>query len=334
VKVLEMRLQRDQRQFVLPGEIKARWESPLSFRVGGKLLRRAVEVGQRVAAGDLLAILDDSDLRLAAHAQQATLEATKADAVLARSEAERMRRLFERKLASESERDRAVQGRDAAEAKVRAVEAQLASARHQEGYTRLVADEPGIVTALAAEEGQVLSAGQTLVRVARLTGSGAGLGVEREVALSIPEARLAALSTARLTVSLNALPGRTWEGRLRELAPAADAATRTFAARIGIKDVDAAVALGMSAQVQVELPGEQVLLLPLTALSSKTDQPQVWRWDPADKRVHAAPVTLGAPRGDAVIVQSGIAIGDRIVVAGAHLLREGLEVRPLGEAGR
>jgi len=330
VKVVEVRPERDHSSLVLPGEIKARWESPLAFRVGGKIARRAVEVGQRVSPGDLLALIDDSDLRLAVNAQQAALEAVKAEANLARSQEERARRLFEKKLAPESDLDQAVRGREAVEAKARAAEAQLATTKHQAGYARLVADQPGIVTMVAAEEGQVVAAGQTILKLARLQGS----QVEREVVISTPEAYVETLGSAKLTVELNALKGRSWSGKLRELAPAADPATRTFAARISIIDPDPLLALGMSAQVRAEQQGVEALILPLTALSSKTDRPQVWRLDPEANRVHAVPVTLGPPRGESVVVTEGIAPGDKIVVAGAHLMREGLEVRPVLEGAR
>ena len=119
---------------------------------------------------------------------------------------------------------------------------------------------------------------------------------------------------------------------MREIAPVADPATRTFAARISILAPDPALALGMSAQVRVETNGGQVLLVPITALSSKTDQPQVWRLEPLEHRVHPVAVTLGPVRGDSVVVLTGLNAGDRVVVAGAHLLRDGLQVRPLGEA--
>lgn len=332
VKWVEIQPQVDQRQFVLPGEIKARWEAPLAFRVGGKLIRRGVEVGQRVAAGDELAVLDDRDLALVVNAQQAALEAAEAEVRLARSDEERTRRLFERNQSSESERDRTSRGRDAAEAKVRAATAQLATSRQQAGYAHLRADHPGIVTAVLAEEGQVVAAGQAIFRVARWVGEDGRQDAEPEVALAIPEARLEALATARLGISLNALPGRTWSGRVREIAPVADPATRTFAARISILAPDPALALGMSAQVRVETNGGQVLLVPITALSSKTDQSQVWRLEPLEHRVHPVAVTLGPVRGDSVVVLTGLNAGDRVVVAGAHLLRDGLQVRPLGEA--
>lgn len=322
VKVMQVQPRRDAAAFVLPGEVRARWETRLAFRVGGKLVHRAVEVGQVVAAGDLLGLLDDTDLRLAVQTQEATLAAAQADARLALREEQRVRKLFEGKLTSQSQLDQAQGAREAAAAQAHAAQERLAQVRRQAEYARLVADEAGVVIAVEAEEGQVLAAGQTLLRVARLEA--------REVVVAVAETRLPALRAAeRLEVTLNAVPGRVWSGRLRELAPAADAASRTFAARVAIAAADEAVALGMSAQVRVVAPGAEVLAVPLTALSSKDETPRVWTLDPATQQVRRVAVTLGPVRGDAVVVLDGLAPGDRVVTAGAHLLREGLTVRPL-----
>ncbi len=327
VKVMEVRPQPDRIAFVLPGEVKARWETPLAFRVGGKVIRRSVEIGQVVKPGDEIALLDDSDLRLVVNAQQAALAAAQADAKLARSEEARARQMFDKKLAPQSQLDQALGAREAAEAQARAAEAQLEQMRHQAGYARLVADEAGVVTAVAAEAGQVVAAGQTIVKIARPG--------EKEIALAVPEARLPLVASAEaLEITLNAAPGRTWQGRLRELAPAADPATRTFAARVTILDAGDAVALGMSAQVRFAKSNGEALVVPLTALSSKDDQPKVWRLDRTSNRVRRVEVKLGPTRGDGVIVTAGIAAGDWLVTAGAHLLREGLEVRPMVEGAR
>ncbi|MBL8502464.1 MAG: efflux RND transporter periplasmic adaptor subunit, partial [Rhodocyclaceae bacterium] len=215
-----------------PGEVRARYESRLGFRLGGKLVERRVDVGAAVKKGQVLARLD---------AQDASLNAAQAEAgrALAEAEAKRYRELREKNFVSQAVLD-------AKETALKTAAAQAGVARNQAGYTTLVADRDGVVTAVEAEAGQVVAAGQTVLRVAE--------GNEKEIVIAVPEGDVEKVRGAEgFAVSLNSLPGRSWTGRLRELSPSADAATRTFTARIGVAQADEAVRLGMSARVEAKV---------------------------------------------------------------------------------
>jgi RND family efflux transporter MFP subunit len=194
-------------------------------------------------------------------------------------------------------------------------------ARNQAAYTTLIADRDGVVTAIEAEAGQVVAAGQIVVRVAE--------GGEREIVIAVPESEVEKVRAATsFEVSLNSVPGRSWQGRLRELAPGADAATRTFAARISVAEADESVRLGMSAGVRVSgSTGDTVLRLPLSAFFTRNDQANVWLVDPATQTVRLTPVATDGVVGNEMRVKSGLEVGMLVVTAGANLLEEGQKVR-------
>lgn len=290
-----------------PGEVRARFEARLGFRLGGKLVERRVDVGAVVKKGQVLARLD---------AQDASLNAAQAEAsrALAEAEAKRYRELREKNFVSQAVLD-------ARETALKTAAAQAGVARNQAGYTTLVADRDGVVTAVEAEAGQVVAAGQTVVRVAE--------GNEKEVVIAVPEGEVEKLRAATgFAVTLNSLPGRVWTGRLRELAPSADAATRTFAARIGVAEADDAVRLGMSASVQAKVSlRETALRLPLSAFFTRNDQANVWVVDPATQTVKLTKVETDGVAGNDMRVKGGIEPGMLVVTAGANLLEPGQKVR-------
>lgn len=308
----------------LPGEIRARHESRLAFRVGGKLVARQVDVGQQVKTGQVLARLDPEDVKLAEQAREAAAAATKVELDLAAADLARFRELLAKNFISKAEFDRRQANWDGARARHEAAVAQLSESRNQAAYTTLAADHPGVVTALDAEVGQVVAAGQTVIRVARPD--------ETEVVVAVPESQVELLRrTKEFAVTLSAAPGRTWTGRLRELAPSADPATRTFAARIAVPEADAAMRLGMSASVTIDPPGARAaILLPLTALYTKNDKAHVWTVDPKSQSVVLTPVRTGGFSGNDIIVSEGLKPGDVVVTAGAHLLVPGQKVAPGG----
>lgn len=290
-------------ELVYSGEVRARIETPLAFRVGGKLVERAVEVGTRVRAGQPLARLDATDLQLA-------LTQAEANQALAAAELKRSEALRAQNFISQA----------ALEAKATAATAAAAQAklaRNQASYATLVADAPGVIAAVLAEPGQVVAAGQPVFRLAR--------DGEREVAIAIPETRLAGLAVgAAATVELWA--GKTYRGRLRELAPAADPASRTYAARVTILDPDAEVALGRSASVRFAQAQQAALVVPLAALIQAGDQPAVWVIG-ADDTVSLRPVSVLRYDDAGAQIGAGLARGERIVAAGAFLLSAGEKVR-------
>lgn len=308
----------------LPGEVRPRIESRLGFRVGGKLSQRTVSVGDRVVPGQTLARLDPTDLAPALQAQQAQVVAARTDRDLAAVELERLRNLRAQNYISQASFDRQQATHDAAQARLLAAEAQQTQARNAIDFQVLKADAAGVVTAVEAEVGQVVSAGQPVIRVAQ-TG-------EREIALNVPESDLKLVrETKEWAVVINALGHRVIPGRIRELSPISDPASRTYPARLSLLgDLDG-VALGMTAVVQALRPAESAFVLPLSALQSTDGTPRVWRVD-AQGVVTPVAVRTGGLLDDAVRVVDGLKAGDRIVTAGANLLRPGQVVRVVEDA--
>jgi RND family efflux transporter MFP subunit len=309
----------------LPGEVRPRIEARLGFRVAGKLSQRTVSVGDRVVPGQVLARLDPTDLAPALLAQQAQVVAARTDRDLARVELERLRSLRAQNYISQASLDRQQAALDAAEARLGAAEAQQQQARNAIDFQALRADVAGVVTAVEAEVGQVVAAGQAVIRVAQ-TG-------EREILVNVPEAALkVARETRDWAVVVPALGGRTLVGRLREVAPISDPASRTYASRLTLSgDLDG-VALGMTAVVQALRPAETSFVLPLSALQSTDGQPRVWKVDAGGNTVSPVAVITGGMLDDAIRIVSGLQPGDRIVTAGANLLRPGQSVRIQDEA--
>lgn len=311
---------------VFAGEVKPRHEADLGFRIGGKLVERYVDVGARVKKGQSLARLDPADVGLQAEAAKAQVAATETEFRFAQAEYERYQNLFREKFISASALDAKRNSLDANRAKYEQAKANLAVSQNQASYATLVASEDGVVTAIGAEPGQVVAAGQSVVRIAREE--------EREIAISVPENRIGELARAqRIVAALWATPGRTYAAKVREVSPAVDPATRTFAVRVSIVDPDPAVQWGMTANVALIAPGDaKAALLPLTSIYQKDGKPAVWRYDPASGQVTLVPVAIGQYREDGVLVTSGVANGDWIVAAGVNKLVPGQVVRPY-EAG-
>ena len=308
---------------VFAGEVKPRHESELGFRIGGKVVARLVDVGARVKKGDPLARLDPSDVALQAQASKAAVAVAQTEHEFAKAEFERYDNLNRQKFVSGSALDQKRNAMNANAAKLEQARAQLAVASNQAGYAVLVADQDGVVTAVSAEAGQVVTAGQPVVRVARAE--------EREVAIFVPENRLDELKDAGgLAVVLWANPDKVYAAKVREVAPAVDAATRTFAVRVSILAPDAAVQWGMTANVVLRAGVEAATaLVPSTAIYHAEDgKPAVWIYDPASRTVNLRAVTLDAFREDGALVASGLADGEWIVAAGVHKLRAGQVVKP------
>ncbi|MBB1473646.1 MULTISPECIES: efflux RND transporter periplasmic adaptor subunit [unclassified Luteimonas] len=310
------------------GEVRAREESPLAFRVGGMLVRRAVDVGARVERGVLLAELDPGDFALEAGAAQARLAAAEAELVRARADRARYAALAEDQLVSRSTRDAQEATYQAAAGQARAARAQLDVARNQSGYATLRAPAAGVIASRQAEAGQVVAAGQT---VFTLAGDGG-----REVAIALPESRIRDFTIGQpVKVELWSAPGVRLDGTIREIAPAADAQARTYAARVAL-DADAAgrVDLGQSARVFVRAAGAVPLSVPLPAVQRGADgTASVWVVD-GDARLKAVPVELGPFGSERVPVLAGLSADDWVVVAGGHLLREGQAVAPVDSDNR
>ncbi|MES2127028.1 MAG: efflux RND transporter periplasmic adaptor subunit [Pseudomonadota bacterium] len=310
------------------GEVKARYESQLGFRNGGKILARLVEVGSHVKRGQSLLQLDASQEQLVAAAAGADVDAAKSRVAQLRVDVKRTEQLLARQFASQAELDQQRLALDQAEAQLRSAQARQQYSHNQRGFDTLVADRDGVVSAIRAEAGQVVGAGQPVLTLA---GDG-----EREVVISIPESRVDELRRAKgLSVSAWAHPGKTWKGSLRELAPDTDSVTRTYAARIAIADPDPELLrLGMTASVLApDVDGGSAIRLPLTAIVDRNGQRLVWVVDEAKGRVSQREVTLGSAQNDSVLIRGGLVGGETIVSAGVHMLLQGQRVKSAGLAG-
>ncbi|MDN0082700.1 efflux RND transporter periplasmic adaptor subunit [Crenobacter sp. SG2305] len=307
------------------GEIRARQETKLGFRVAGKVVEKLVNAGEHVKKGQAIARLDAHDYALDLSAKRAQLAAAEHDLAQKEADLRRYQELLAKNFISQAQVDQQRNAVSAAHAQLTAARASADASSNQTGYATLTAVADGIVTDISAEPGLVVSAGQP---VATLAADGA-----REAAIAVPENKLAALRTAKsFTVTLWAA-NKHYTGHLRELAGAADPATRTYAARIALDNPDDAVKLGMT--TSVGLPnanaGEQIRL-PLTALLDEQGKHYVWVIDPASRKVGRKPVSVAAVGTDWVAVSGGIVRGQQVVTAGVHLLRDGQRVSLLKES--
>ena len=309
------------------GEVRARHEPVLSFRIGGKIASRHVDVGDRVKAGQPLAELDAADVALQLEGARAQLASAEADLELANAELERHHTLFERQLVSKSLYDTRVSQQHAAAARVRQARAQAAVSGNQATYAVLRAPVDGVVSQRLVEAGQVVQAGQPVFVVAQ--------DGEREVAIAVPEQRAADFLPGRaLAIELWSEPGVRVPATLREIAPAADPQARTYAARVAFDAGASRGELGQSARVYALDEGHATLSVPLSALHAKDGEPALWIVDPATSEVHLTPVLVG-PYGETTVpVVSGLKRDDWIVAAGVHLLLEGQKIRPIDRDNR
>ncbi|MBL0166153.1 MAG: efflux RND transporter periplasmic adaptor subunit [Propionivibrio sp.] len=296
------------------GEVRSRFETPLGFRISGKIAARMVDTGAQVKAGDVLARLDPADTALSAAAADAQLD-------LAAADVRRYRELRDKNFVSQA-------ALDAKETGFKAARAQGDLARNQSSYTVLRADQAGVVELVAAEVGQVVAAGQTVMRVARTD--------TLEVAVAIPETRMPDLRLLKAAeVSLWADEKARYQGVLRELSPVADALTRTYAARVSILNPDARVLLGMTANVKFlrntngGTSGSR-LSVPLTAIFQQEGKPALWIVG-ADQTVALRPVTVASYGETTAILESGAQAGERIVVAGVHKLSAGEKIKAVDQ---
>jgi multidrug efflux system membrane fusion protein len=308
------------------GEVRARYETPLAFRVGGKITARPIEVGQSVNVGEMLMQLDPGDLALSEQALRAQLTAARADRDQAYAEWQRAKALLARTLISLSDFDARRSAHAAAQARFDQAQSQLSGGTRQTGYTQLQADRAGVITSVQAEVGQIVAAGQSVLHLA--------LPGEKEVAISIPENRRDELSMGQMvSVTIWAVPGKVYQGRIREISPLADPLTRTYGVKVTLIDPDDAVQLGMTAAVQSQHRlAEAAIRLPLTAITERDGQAAIWVVDAQTLKVTLQPVTLGPfDDNNQVTVASGLAPGQRVVTAGVHKLYPNQQIRLLDD---
>jgi RND family efflux transporter MFP subunit len=307
------------REFV--GVVHARHETDLGFRVSGKIVERVVNVGDRVRAGDVIARLDPKDLRLQVESAEAELAAATSNRSQAAADYERYTTLKERGYAAIAEFDRKKAANDEAEGRLGRARRSLDLARNQLDYADLKADADGVITATRVESGQVVAIGQA---VAQLAHQG-----EKEAVVALPETWLGEVRQAKASVRLWSDDGRSFQARLRELSPQADAATRTYAARFTILDADDSVAFGMTATVALGRSAEgKVAKLPLSSVLNRGNGPSVYVVDDAGA-LRQRPITVAAFTADSALVSAGVSNGDKIVTLGVQKLEAGLKVRAI-----
>ena len=301
-------------------EVRARIESQLGFRVAGKILRRQAELGQHVQAGQVLAQLDPQDYRLAADAARAQQTAAATNRDLASADLKRYRELREQNFISGAELERRESTFKSAQAQFEQAQAQLASQGNQASYTTLVADVAGVVTAIDAQPGQVVSAGTPVVRIAQ---DGA-----RDVVFAVPEDRAALMRPGSPVTVRGWAGGAELEGKVREVAASADAVTRTYAVKVAI-DAATSPALGATVYARpkaLSQTGAAVLKLPTSALRQEGSGSAVWVLDKDTMTLRLQPVHVATADGNEAVIAAGITPGMQVVVAGVHVLAPGQKV--------
>jgi membrane fusion protein, multidrug efflux system len=319
VKVMTISASTMESRYEFSGEVRPRVESRLGFRVGGKITQREVEVGQHVEAGTLLAQLDPQDYRLAADAARAQVAAARTNRDLAAADYQRYLKLREQNFISGADLERRETTLKAAQAQLEQAQAQLASQGNQAGYTKLVADVSGLVTAVEAEVGQVVSAGTPVVRIAA--------DGPRDVVFSVPEDKVVNVRTGTEVTVRQWANDETLAGRIREVAASADPVTRTYPVKVSLET--AGPPLGATVTVLplvLEHAGLPVIKIPTSALRQEGQGSAVWVLDQATMTVRSQPVQIATADGNDAVIASGLQPGMIVVSAGVHVLSPGQKV--------
>ncbi len=316
----------DDRQAV--GEIKARYESDLGFRISGKVVSRAVDIGVTVKSGSPLARLDEQDTQNKLRSAVADVASAEAVQVEAQAAEARLKQLVGTGSTTRVNYDAALKNMRSAEAKVDSARAALALARDQLNYTELTAEFDGIVTAVGAEPGQVVAPGQMVVRLAKPDDKDAVFAIAETAFRGRPEG-----DKPEIAVRLLASPDVVADGVVREVSPVADPATRTFQVKVTLRSPPAQMRFGSSVVGRLKVSTAPVVVLPSAALFEKGGKPAVWIVDPASNTVALRAVAVARFENDRVVVSEGLAKGDVVVTAGVNRLREGQKVRR-AEAGQ
>lgn len=310
------------------GDVRPRYEIDMSFRIGGKLLERKVDMGAQVKRGQPLARLDPQDARLSAAAATAQVAVADADLAFAKAEVDRSKQLLDQKFISQAAFDNKLSAYKVALARRDSAKAQSEVSGNQAAYTALAADTAGVITAVLAEAGQVVAAGQAVMKLARTE--------EREVVINVAENQASALRVgAPARISLWSQPQKTYDGRVREIAPAADALTRTYLVRVSVLDADAGLRWGMTANVGiVGMRGAAMaggaIVVPLTAINQRGRLAYVWVVG-SGNAVQLRPVQVAQFLEQGAVIAAGLQGGEIIVVAGVHKLSAGEVIKPLPE---
>ncbi|MPW04550.1 efflux RND transporter periplasmic adaptor subunit [Paraburkholderia sp. CNPSo 3155] len=312
----------------LPGEVQARYSTPLSFRVAGKIIERRVRLGDTVKSGEVVALLDPADAQKNAASTQAQLDAAQHNLAYAQQQLERDKAQAKENLIAPAQLEQTTNAYASALAQRDQAQQQAALAKNQLQYTTLTAGHAGVITAEQADTGQNVSAGQA---VYNLAWSG-----DVDVLCDVPESALAAFAVGQnASVMLAALPGRKLSARVRELSPAADPQSRTWRARLTLLDAGADVRLGMTADVTPAVPlavaaaQHGVFTLPVTALFHEGREPAVWVVRAADNTLELRRVTVTRYYERTFVVSEGLKDGESVVLQGVHTVSAGEKVRAI-----
>jgi RND family efflux transporter MFP subunit len=309
----------------LAGTVESQVQVDLAFRIGGRTVERLVGVGDTVAAGQLIARLDPTDEENSLRAAEANLIAANGQLSEARINYDRQRHLYERQIAARVAFERAEQVFTSTQAAFDVAEAQVGIARRRLDDTELFADAPGVVTAVGAEPGEIVQPGRMIVQLARDDGMDAVFDVPAAIMdRDMPD--------PEIEVALSLSRGVTAMGRVREIAPRADAVTGTFRVRVGLIDPPEVMRLGSTVVGRATFGGETDIELPASALTSSDGQPAVWVVDPATSTVSLRPIGVARFAPTTVVVSDGLELGEVVVTAGVQALRPGQEVRLPGGA--
>ena len=309
----------------LSGVIRAEKEVDLAFRIGGRLLERLPNVGDQVQTGQAVARLDPEDETNAFKTAQSNLVAAEAQLIEAESNYERQAKLLKDGWTTRQRYDNVRQVLQTARSQVDSARAQLEIARRRLDDTELVADVSGAVVRVGAEPGEVVAAGQRILRIAREDGRDAVFDVPADMLARVPR-------IATIEVGLTTQPNATARGRVREVSPQADPETGTFRVRVGLEDPPTEMRLGSIVTGRTVIPRRGGVVIPSSALTRTQGKPAVWVVDPAASTVSSRPVEIMQHQQSEVVVEAGLTSGDVVVTAGVQSLRPGQRVRLLGEA--
>jgi RND family efflux transporter MFP subunit len=326
VRTVTVNKQQAGQPVVLTGRIEAQDQAALGFRISGRMIERPVNVGDRIAAGQLIGRLEPQNEQNALRSAKANLVAAQAALTQARNNFERQETLFGQGWTTAVLFDQAKKAATTAQSQVDAAEAALKSAHDLVSFTELKADASGVVTSVGAEPGEVVQAGQMIVRIARQDGRDAVFDVPAQILRTAPTDPL-------IMVVLTEAPGVRASGRVREVSPQADPVTRTFAVRVGLDNPPEAMRLGATVTGTMQMDAVPVIEIPATALTKYNRQPAVWIIDPANSTASIRNVDVARFDPATVAVSGGLDVGEIVVTAGVQALHPGQKVRLLG-AGR
>jgi membrane fusion protein, multidrug efflux system len=307
----------------LTGRVEAEDNVSLGFRISGRILENNVNLGEQIKSGQVVARLEPQNELNASRSAQANLAAAEGRLVQARNHFERQEFLLARNVVPQATFDEAKQGLQTAQSQVDAGEAQVRTAHDLVSFTELSADAPGVVTAVGPRAGEVVQAGQMVMRLARKDGRDAVFDVPAQLIRS-------GLADPRITVTLADDPSVTAEGRVREVAPQADPATRTFKVKVGLTDPPEAMRLGATVTGRAQMAYTSTIEIPATALTQSNGRPAVWIVEPSSLTVSMRGIELANKDPMIAAVSKGLDVGEIVVTAGVRMLHSGQKVRLLG----